>query len=177
MSRRTTSLIEELDRDILDPLHKIGFRTNLGYDGTGLFPLVLNKCGGYYFGMLNFFFNVYEFSRPVLQILERASWSAKERLNWRTIAKYHTLPKGALYLTTGLSSKPTLLYLQPGKDIIYTAVTPSWDWLVRQTWRNQAKSRQYFVCIKWVSERNPGRENQTNLGCQLRGRAQWTVYV
>ena len=39
-----------LDKDILDPLHKVGFRTNLGNDDTGLFPMAVDTCGGYYLG-------------------------------------------------------------------------------------------------------------------------------
>ena len=44
----------EMDKDIIDQLHKVGFRTNLGYDGTGILPMVINKCGGYYFGTFSF---------------------------------------------------------------------------------------------------------------------------
>lgn len=54
--RRTARFVATLDKDILDPLHKIGFRTNLGYDDTGIIPMVLDKCGGYYFGMFLIFF-------------------------------------------------------------------------------------------------------------------------
>jgi len=35
----------ELDKDILDSVYKVGFRTNLGYDGTGFLAMALDKCG------------------------------------------------------------------------------------------------------------------------------------
>jgi len=54
ISKRQTQLIAALDKDLLDSLHNVGFRTNLGREGTGFFPLVLDKCGGYYFGELVF---------------------------------------------------------------------------------------------------------------------------
>jgi len=41
-----TRFVAELDKDILDSLHKIGFRTNLGYDaydGTGIVTIVTIK--------------------------------------------------------------------------------------------------------------------------------------
>ena len=54
ISKRQTQLIASLDKDLLDSLHNVGFRTNLGREGTGVLPLVLDKCGGYYFGELVF---------------------------------------------------------------------------------------------------------------------------
>jgi hypothetical protein len=39
-----------LQRDLLDALHKRGFRTNQGIHGTGFGLLAWSKAGGYYLG-------------------------------------------------------------------------------------------------------------------------------
>ena len=71
MTRRNTHFMAELDKDIIDRLHKVGFRTNLGYDGTGFLPIAMDKCGGYYFGMLptQIILIIHDF---IFQILEQA---------------------------------------------------------------------------------------------------------
>ena len=38
----------ELDRDLLDRLHEVGFETDFGEDETGFFMMYLRKGGGYY---------------------------------------------------------------------------------------------------------------------------------
>ncbi|KAF4613741.1 hypothetical protein D9613_008103 [Agrocybe pediades] len=45
---RVVKLVEDIDKEILDGLHKVGFRTNSGYKGCGLLPMVFTKAGGYY---------------------------------------------------------------------------------------------------------------------------------
>ncbi|KAF9568073.1 FAD/NAD(P)-binding domain-containing protein [Agrocybe pediades] len=48
MGSRYTKIVAEVDRDILDGLHKRGFQTNDGYKGCGLFPLLMTRGGGCY---------------------------------------------------------------------------------------------------------------------------------
>ncbi|KAF8345497.1 hypothetical protein F5887DRAFT_1158732 [Amanita rubescens] len=48
LARRSTARVAELDRDLLDALHKRGFRTNQGIHGTGFLILVWTKASGYY---------------------------------------------------------------------------------------------------------------------------------
>ncbi|TDL21218.1 FAD/NAD-binding domain-containing protein [Rickenella mellea] len=48
ISQRITAYISELDRALLDGLHKVGFRTNTGEDGSGSFYLAHTRAGGYY---------------------------------------------------------------------------------------------------------------------------------
>ncbi|KDR66366.1 hypothetical protein GALMADRAFT_162115 [Galerina marginata CBS 339.88] len=48
LKQRETKYIAELDKDLLDGLHKVGFRTNLGIKGTGFGLLAWSKAGGYY---------------------------------------------------------------------------------------------------------------------------------
>jgi hypothetical protein len=40
-----------LSREILDGLHQRGFRTNMGFQDTGLMLTVFVQGGGYYLGM------------------------------------------------------------------------------------------------------------------------------
>jgi hypothetical protein len=47
------------DRDILEALHKVGFKTNLGIKGTGFGLLASSKAGGYYFGLSSFITSVF----------------------------------------------------------------------------------------------------------------------
>ncbi|KAF5389572.1 hypothetical protein D9757_004106 [Collybiopsis confluens] len=47
-SQRTTNIIAEKDQALLEGLHKRGFRTNLGLDGTGFGMLAWTKASGYY---------------------------------------------------------------------------------------------------------------------------------
>ncbi len=49
-SRRQTQSIAKLDQNMLESLHKVGFRTNLGPEGTGLMMLIPDRAGGYYLG-------------------------------------------------------------------------------------------------------------------------------
>ncbi len=51
LSRRRTRYVAELDKDLLESLHKVGFRTNFGYDNTGFMILAKTKAGGYYLGV------------------------------------------------------------------------------------------------------------------------------
>lgn len=51
LSRRRTRYVAELDKDLLESLHKVGFRTNLGYDDTGFMVLAKTRAGGYYLGL------------------------------------------------------------------------------------------------------------------------------
>ncbi|KAH9484751.1 Indole-3-pyruvate monooxygenase YUCCA1 [Psilocybe cubensis] len=48
LNQRQTKRIAELDKDLLDSLHKVGFRTNLGIKDTGFGLLAWSKAGGYY---------------------------------------------------------------------------------------------------------------------------------
>jgi len=48
LGRRSADRIAELDKDLLDALHKRGFRTNQGIHGTGFGLLAWSKAGGYY---------------------------------------------------------------------------------------------------------------------------------
>ncbi|KDR66354.1 hypothetical protein GALMADRAFT_259418 [Galerina marginata CBS 339.88] len=48
LKQRETKYIAELDKDLLDGLHKVGFRTNLGIKDTGFGLLAWSKAGGYY---------------------------------------------------------------------------------------------------------------------------------
>jgi hypothetical protein len=45
-------------REILDGLREVGFRTNLGIDGTGFGLLAWSKAGGYYLGASSHIFVV-----------------------------------------------------------------------------------------------------------------------
>jgi hypothetical protein len=40
-----------LRRDVIEGLEKVGFKTNLGIDGSGIIEMVLQKGGGYYIGL------------------------------------------------------------------------------------------------------------------------------
>ena len=79
MSRRQTQFIAALDKDILDPLHKVGCGTNLGYEGTGLMPLIL-QSRRYYIGELVVQFKLIPMN-TLLQTLERANSSEKRELS------------------------------------------------------------------------------------------------
>jgi len=46
--------VAELDKDLLESLHQVGFRTNFGYDNTGFMILAKTKAGGYYLGVFLF---------------------------------------------------------------------------------------------------------------------------
>lgn len=46
--RITPYLAEVIDKDILDGLKKVGFKTNLGPENAGIFPLLFARSGGYY---------------------------------------------------------------------------------------------------------------------------------
>ncbi|KAF8070683.1 hypothetical protein FPV67DRAFT_1561425 [Lyophyllum atratum] len=46
--RITPYFAQGLDKDILDGLERVGFRTNLGSEDAGIFPLLFNRSGGYY---------------------------------------------------------------------------------------------------------------------------------
>ncbi|KAG9220500.1 hypothetical protein CCMSSC00406_0003956 [Pleurotus cornucopiae] len=48
ISRRQVKQIAEADKEILDGLKRVGFRTNLGYKDTGFGLLAWEKAGGYY---------------------------------------------------------------------------------------------------------------------------------
>jgi len=48
ITHRVSNLIAEADKEILDGLHKRGFRTNTGFKGCGLLFGVFTKAGGYY---------------------------------------------------------------------------------------------------------------------------------
>jgi len=54
MSRRLTRCIAKLDHNMLESLRKVGFRTNLGPEGTGLMLLIPGRAGGYYLGKFIF---------------------------------------------------------------------------------------------------------------------------
>ncbi|PPQ97225.1 hypothetical protein CVT26_000750 [Gymnopilus dilepis] len=43
-----TRYVAELDKDIIEGLHKVGFKTNLGIKDTGFGNLAWSKAGGYY---------------------------------------------------------------------------------------------------------------------------------
>ncbi|KAI6105049.1 hypothetical protein EDD16DRAFT_1714140 [Pisolithus croceorrhizus] len=45
----TVLVLAEADKDILDGLRKVGFKVNMGEDGSGPLQLVWKKAGGYYF--------------------------------------------------------------------------------------------------------------------------------
>ena len=45
-------MIYNTTRDLIESLHKVGFRTNLGIRGSGFGLLAWNKAGGYYLGAL-----------------------------------------------------------------------------------------------------------------------------
>ncbi|KAJ7596251.1 hypothetical protein C8J56DRAFT_924549 [Mycena floridula] len=47
-ARAQVKTLAELDKELLEGLHKAGFKTNLGPSNAGLFPLVFSKGGGYY---------------------------------------------------------------------------------------------------------------------------------
>lgn len=46
--RLFTNMVEEMDRETLDALHKIGFKTDRGYLDGGFFANYLHRGGGYY---------------------------------------------------------------------------------------------------------------------------------
>jgi putative flavoprotein involved in K+ transport len=47
-AKAQTSAIAELDRDLLDGLARVGFKTDMGDDGGGLMSRALRRGGGYY---------------------------------------------------------------------------------------------------------------------------------
>ncbi|TBU34305.1 FAD/NAD(P)-binding domain-containing protein [Dichomitus squalens] len=48
IAKRQTAAIAEADKELLDGLHKIGFRTHLGPDGRGFTAMGRRRGGGYY---------------------------------------------------------------------------------------------------------------------------------
>ncbi|KIK66458.1 hypothetical protein GYMLUDRAFT_257766 [Collybiopsis luxurians FD-317 M1] len=46
--RVTPAFADTIDKDVLQNLNKVGFKTNLGPDNAGIFPLLFTKAGGYY---------------------------------------------------------------------------------------------------------------------------------
>lgn len=46
--KRITKDIAEADKELLDGLHKVGFKTNMGIDGSGFLILAMLRLGGYY---------------------------------------------------------------------------------------------------------------------------------
>ncbi|TFK59097.1 FAD/NAD(P)-binding domain-containing protein [Pluteus cervinus] len=48
LTQRSVKVIAELDKDLLEGLHKVGFRTNFGIQDTGIHFLVRTSAGGYY---------------------------------------------------------------------------------------------------------------------------------
>jgi len=48
LNKRTTAIIKEMDHELLHDLHKVGFQTNDGIDGSGFPHLAWNYAGGYY---------------------------------------------------------------------------------------------------------------------------------
>ncbi|KIK66466.1 hypothetical protein GYMLUDRAFT_141843, partial [Collybiopsis luxurians FD-317 M1] len=44
----TPAFADTIDKDVLQNLNKVGFKTNLGPDNAGIFPLLFTKAGGYY---------------------------------------------------------------------------------------------------------------------------------
>ncbi|KAF8196444.1 hypothetical protein BJ912DRAFT_955187 [Pholiota molesta] len=48
LNRRRVAHVAELDKDLIDSLHKVGFKTNLGIKGSGFGLLAWSKAGGYY---------------------------------------------------------------------------------------------------------------------------------
>ncbi|KAL0575846.1 hypothetical protein V5O48_006136 [Marasmius crinis-equi] len=46
--RVTPALAGSIDKQLLDDLKRVGFMTNMGGDGAGVFPLLYEKAGGYY---------------------------------------------------------------------------------------------------------------------------------
>ncbi|KAG6813375.1 hypothetical protein H0H92_011641 [Tricholoma furcatifolium] len=49
--RVTPHVAETIDKDIRDGLEKAGFKTYLGLDNDGIFPLLFTRGGGYYIGV------------------------------------------------------------------------------------------------------------------------------
>ena len=50
ISRRFTQTIARRDHEMLESLHKVGYQTNFGPEGTGLMMLIPDRAGGYYLG-------------------------------------------------------------------------------------------------------------------------------
>ena len=48
ISKRATAKLADTDRELLDGLHRIGFRTHLGPDGSGFLAMARRRGGGYY---------------------------------------------------------------------------------------------------------------------------------
>ncbi|KAI0757757.1 FAD/NAD(P)-binding domain-containing protein [Daedaleopsis nitida] len=48
ISKRSTAAIAEADKELLEGLHKIGFRTHLGPNGSGFLAMARRRGGGYY---------------------------------------------------------------------------------------------------------------------------------
>ncbi|TFK70711.1 FAD/NAD(P)-binding domain-containing protein [Pluteus cervinus] len=48
LGQRQVKAIAELDKDLLEGLHKVGFRTSTGVQGTGFALLAWSRAGGYY---------------------------------------------------------------------------------------------------------------------------------
>ncbi|KAF5363122.1 hypothetical protein D9757_011716 [Collybiopsis confluens] len=46
--RATPALADTVDKELLNNLNKVGFKTNLGPGNAGIFPLLFTKAGGYY---------------------------------------------------------------------------------------------------------------------------------
>ena len=54
LHQRMAGHVAHLDKDLLESLHKVGFRTNLGLKDSGFGLLAWSKAGGYYLGEIIF---------------------------------------------------------------------------------------------------------------------------
>lgn len=68
-------------RELLDGLHKVGFKTNLGVDDSGFLILAMLRLGGYYLGTSLAFLNQTVSSPYVQQTLVPPNASSTERSN------------------------------------------------------------------------------------------------
>jgi len=48
LGARGAEAIREADQELLNHLHAVGYRTNMGEDGSGLYWLALTRAGGFY---------------------------------------------------------------------------------------------------------------------------------
>ncbi|KAI6029336.1 FAD/NAD(P)-binding domain-containing protein [Pisolithus microcarpus] len=48
LHQRVAKVIAEADKDILDGLRRVGFKLNMGEDGSGIYRLALQRLGGHY---------------------------------------------------------------------------------------------------------------------------------
>ena len=87
----SAKLIVSLCRELLEGLHKRGFRTNMGPDDSGAYILAWERGGGFYFGKFNLVIKEkYITDSYTCQTMAAANSSSTAKSSLRAILRSHT---------------------------------------------------------------------------------------